>query len=65
LQNEDSPLSNTGQWGLYVAFPAGMLLFSICPVVFFEKNTDARIYFLLLVQFAPILLFLTIYGGGV
>ncbi|SRR6266702_4830134 len=40
-----------------------MLLFGIRLVVFREEQPGY--IFLLLVQFAPILLFLTIYGGGV
>lgn len=56
---------NSGQWGLYVAFPMAMLLLSIGLVVLSKRAPRALYVGLLVIEIVPIVPFLMVYGGGV
>jgi hypothetical protein len=56
---------NSGQCGLYVAFPTAMLLLSIGLIVYSKRAPRALYVALLIVEIVPILPFLMVYGGGV
>lgn len=56
---------NAGQWGLYVVFPAVMILIGIGLVLLSKRAPTALYVGVVGVELVAVLPFLLIYGGGV